>query len=103
MRSPRALLLLLGFAALAIAALQGLTGVTELALYAAPGLVMLGLLVCGRFVGEQAILARRAAARPTRRRPTPRRWTARRECTLASLLERSTLLLRGPPASPRAA
>jgi hypothetical protein len=103
MRTPRALLLLLGFVALAIAAVQGLTGVTELAFYAGPFLLVLGLLLSGRFIGEDAILARRTAAATSRPRPTRRRWTARREGPVTSLLERSTRLLRGPPAQPCAA
>jgi hypothetical protein len=36
MRTQRVLLALLGCVALAVAAMQGLTGVSELALYAAP-------------------------------------------------------------------
>lgn len=102
MRSPRALLLLLGFAALLVAALQGLTGVTELVFYAAPFLLVVGLLLSGRFIGEEAILARRVPAAP-RPRPVARRWPTERERPLTSLLERSTRLLRGPPALSRAA
>jgi hypothetical protein len=96
MRSHRALFLLLGCAAIAVAAAQGITGVSELALYAAPFLLLLGLLLSGRFVGEDAILARRVRPAP-RPRPLPRRWTALRELPLASLLERSPGLERGPP------
>ncbi|WP_156027930.1 hypothetical protein [Candidatus Solirubrobacter pratensis] len=99
MRTPRALLILLGFAALLVAGVQGLTGVTELAFYAGPFLLVLGLLLSGRFIGEQAILARCAKRAPARRRrPARRRWPAVRQRALASLLERSTSLLRGPPA-----
>jgi hypothetical protein len=95
MRTPRALLLLLGCAALALAALQGLTGMQELVFYAGPLLLVLGLLLSGRFPGEAAILARRAAAR--RLRPAARRWRPVLEHALASLLERRACLLRGPP------
>jgi hypothetical protein len=103
MRTPRALLLLLGSAALALAAVQGFTGLTELAFWAGPFLLVIGLLLSGRFIGEQAILARRAAAAP-RLRPARRRWSPTHERPLASLLERSTRQLRGPPAaSPHAA
>ena len=70
--------------------------VTELLFYAAPFLVMLCLLLAGRFIGEEKILARRRAA-PPRLRPAKRRWTATRELPLASLLERSARLDRGPP------
>jgi len=96
MRSHRALFALLGCAAVAVAAAQGITGVSELALYAAPFLLLLGLLLSGRFVGEEAILARRGRSAP-RLRPLPRRWTALRERPLVSLLERSPRLERGPP------
>jgi hypothetical protein len=96
MRSPRALLVGLGCAATALMALQGLTGMQELVFYAGPFLLLIGLLLSGRFIGEEAILARRVAA-PARPRPASRRWSPVRERPLASLLERSTRQLRGPP------
>jgi hypothetical protein len=68
---------------------------TELLFYAAPFLLMLCLLLAGRFIGEERILARRVAK--PRLRPAKRRWTATRLLALVSLLDRSTLLLRGPP------
>ena len=102
MRTPRALLLLLGGAALVIAAAQGIAGLGDLAFYAGPFLVVLGLLLSGRFVGEEAILARRRPVR-ARLRPVRGRWALVRERPLASLLERGTRLLRGPPALPSAA
>jgi hypothetical protein len=68
---------------------------TELLFYAAPFLLMLWLLLAGRFIGEERILARRVAK--PRLRPAKRRWTAIRALSLATLLDRSTLLLRGPP------
>ena len=64
MRTPRGLLLCLGCAALALAAVQGLTGIQELVFYAGPFLLLIGLLLSGRFPGEEAILARRPVARP---------------------------------------
>jgi len=96
MRTPRALLVLLGCAALALAAVQGLTGMTELVFYAGPFLLVIGLLLSGRFIGEDAILARHAAPAP-KLRPLAKRWSPVRERPLASLLERSTRQLRGPP------
>jgi hypothetical protein len=96
MRSPRALLVLLGCAALALMALQGLTGMQELVFYAGPFLLLIGLLLSGRFIGEDAILARHAVAAALPR-PLSRRWSPVRERPLASLLERSTRQLRGPP------
>jgi hypothetical protein len=99
MRTQRALLALLGCVALGVAAMQGLTGVSELALYAAPFLLLLGLLLSGRFIGEEAILALRGRRAPARPRPLPRRWIALPERALASLLGRSVRLGRGPPAA----
>jgi hypothetical protein len=98
MRSPRALLLLLGCAALALMAVQGLTGMQELVFYGGPFLLLVGLLLTGRFIGEDAILARRLVL--VRLRAPARRWTPVLERTFASLLERSTRQLRGPPATP---
>jgi hypothetical protein len=97
MRTPRALLVSLGCAALALTALQGLTGMQELVFYGGPFLLLIGLLLSGRFIGEEAILARRPAPAP-KLRPPAKRWTTVRERPLASLLERSTRQLRGPPA-----
>jgi hypothetical protein len=98
MRSPRALLVLLGCAALALAAVQGLTGMQELVFYAGPFLLLIGLLLSGRFIGEDAILARRMST-PVRLRPLLKRWSLVLERPLASLLQRSTRQLRGPPVS----
>jgi hypothetical protein len=56
---------------------------------------MLCLLLAGRYIGEERILARRAAK--PRLRPAKRRWTAIRELALASLLDRTARLDRGPP------
>jgi hypothetical protein len=96
MRTQRALLAVLGCAALVVAAAQGVTGVSQLALFAGPFLVLLGLLLSGRFIGEEAILARRRPAAAPRPRPRVR-GTALPERPLASLLERSPRLERGPP------
>ena len=96
MRTPRALLLILGCAALALTALQGLTGMQELVFYGGPFLLLIGLLLSGRFIGEEAILARHASPAP-KLRPLPKRWVPVRERPLTSLLERSTRQLRGPP------
>ena len=87
----------LGCAALALSAVQGLTGMQDLVFYAGPFLLLLGLLLSGRFIGEHAILARRPSS--PRPRPAARHWTPVLEHALASLLERSTRQLRGPPAA----
>jgi hypothetical protein len=97
-RPARVLLTLLAVAALAAAALGGMTGALELAAHAGPLVLILALLLKGRYVGEERILAwRRAAARP-RRRPT--RLAASgpdRTRPLASVLARVPRTLRGPP------
>jgi hypothetical protein len=97
MRTPRALLVILGCAALALSAVQGLTGMQELVFYGGPFLLLLGLLLSGKFIGEEAILARRLRTAAPKLRPPARRWSPVRERPLASLLERSTRQLRGPP------
>ena len=75
----------------------------ELVFYAGPFLLLIGLLLSGRFIGEQAILARRRP-RPRGCGHRPGAGRAVREHALASLLERSTRQLRGPPgALPHAA
>ena len=89
--------MLLAAAAVLLAALMGATGSFELVLYGGPLLFLTGLLLSGRFIGEERILARRAA--PARRlRAARQTWARLRERPLASLLERSPRLLRGPPA-----
>jgi hypothetical protein len=97
--SPRRLLILLALAALTAAVLQGVTGVSELALYAAPFLLIFGLLVNGRYLGEERILARRRAAVPRLRAALECGWTPSRDRPLASLLQRAPRAPRGPPAA----
>ena len=52
MRTPRALLLILGCAALAVTAVQGLTGMQELVFYAGPFLLVLGLIYFACFLAQ---------------------------------------------------
>jgi hypothetical protein len=93
MRAPRAHFLLLAFAAVAAWLLAG----SDVVLYLAPFLLVAGLLLSGRYLGEERILAFRRA-----RSVVPRlragRWASFPEHPLASLLERTTRTLRGPPA-----
>jgi hypothetical protein len=96
--TARRFLLVLAAAALAVVALQGLTGLTELALYAWPLFLVVALLLGGRFVGEERILARWGAAVPRPRRRPARRWARGRERALTSLLDSAATTLRGPPA-----
>jgi membrane protein implicated in regulation of membrane protease activity len=98
-RSARRFLLVLGAAAAAVAVLQGLAGLTDLTLYAAPLLLIVSLLLGGRFVGEDRILARWGVARPGRRVRAQRRWSHARDRALASLLDCAACTLRGPPAA----
>jgi hypothetical protein len=90
--------LVLGVAAVAVALLQGLSGITDLALYCAPLFLVVGLLLGGRFVGEERILARWAAALPRRRTRTLPAWPQGRDRALSTLLEHAACTLRGPPA-----
>ena len=89
--------MLLAAAAVLLAAAMGVTGATELVLYGGPLLFIAGMLLSGRFIGEERILARRRVA-PARLRAARLSWSRLRERPLASLLERSPALLRGPPA-----
>jgi hypothetical protein len=93
----RFLACLTALAALA-AVVQGMSGVTELALYLTPLFLVAALLLCGRYVAEDRIVRRwRAAVR--RRRPCRERERRRplAEAPLSSLLERSPRFVRGPP------
>jgi hypothetical protein len=89
--------MLLAAAAVLLAAVMGATGSFELVLYGGPLLFLTGLLLSGRFIGEERILSRRAAPAP-RPRAARATWARLRERPLASLLERSPSLQRGPPA-----
>ena len=70
----------------------------HMAMHALPFFAVLALLLCGRFVGEERILARRApAAAPRARRATAHRWAPDRPARVSSLFARSVRTLRGPP------
>ena len=96
----RFLLCLTALAALCVA-VQGLTGVSELALYVTPVFLIAALLLSGRYVGEDRIVARWRAAvavrRPRRRRATVR-WRPRAIPALRSQLLVGSFGVRGPPA-----
>ena len=69
-------------------------------LHLLPFLALAVLLLRGRFVGEERILAfRRARTAPPRRRPVVRRWAPTRPERVPSLLARSPRCFRGPPAA----
>jgi hypothetical protein len=96
--SARRFLLVLAAAAAAVVAVQGLTGLTDLALAAWPLFLIVALLLGGRFVGEDRIVARWTARLPrTRRSRTARRWSRGRERALTSRLDSAACTLRGPP------
>lgn len=101
--APRRFLLLIAAAAAAAALLQGMTGLTELALYAAPLVLVVGLLLGGRFIGEERILARWGAMRRRPMRTVAVRWDRRREVALVSLIACLSHPRRGPPAMTAAA
>ena len=77
---------------------QGLSGMTELVLYLTPLFLIAALLLCGRYVAEDSIVRRWRGTVPRRRRRTTGRWHAVVEIPLASQLERSPRVSRGPPA-----
>jgi len=86
-------------AAIALAVAQALVGGVDLLLAASPLLLLTGLLLCGRYLGEERIVARlvRRLPAPARRRAV--RWRPAVERPLASLLARTSRLERGPPAA----
>src|SRR5690349_6112915 len=97
----RRVLLSLGAAfvlALAVAnVLAGRASAEEMALYAAPFLVVAALLLSGRYVGEERIL-RVYGVPPRARRAPARRWSRLPELPFSAALERAPWSLRGPPA-----
>jgi hypothetical protein len=93
-RTNRLILLAVVGVAVLMAVLDGMRGVADVA----PFLLVVALLVSGRFIGEERILARRFAVDPPPAPRVRRRWTHRHERPLASLLQRTPRRLRGPPA-----
>jgi hypothetical protein len=96
----RRLMARFGALAIACAVAQALTGIDHLTLWLTPLFLLAALLLSGRYVGEEQLLELRARrlARPAPR-PVHARipWSAER--ALASLRERSAVVLRGPPAA----
>ena len=90
--------------AVLIALLQGATGLTDLALYAGPALLLAGLLLCRplrrRGAHRPAPAVRRSVVRARRVRA---RWPRVPARTLASLLAHDPRVERGPPAGALAA
>ncbi len=97
---PRRTFVFMAVLAVICAGAQALLGEPELALYLTPLFVIGGMLLAGRYVGEDRLVARLRAARtwPGRRR-AERRWARAVDAVApASLLGRSPRTLRGPPA-----
>jgi hypothetical protein len=85
--------------AVLIALLQGTMGLTDLVLYAGPALLIAGLLLCGRFVGEEHIVRRlRRVAPVARTRRMRTHWPRVPARALSSLLAHDPRVERGPPA-----
>jgi len=85
--------------AVLLALLQGMAGLTDLVLYAGPALLIAGLLLCGRFVGEERIVRRLRRLAPIgRTRRVRTRWPRVPARTLSSLLAHDPRVERGPPA-----
>jgi hypothetical protein len=98
MQSPRRHWTLMVVASLVCVGALAVPGAEDLVLYLMPLLLIGGMLMSGRYVGEEALLAlrHRCTAAPRRApRRLPRPAPAR---ALASLLARGPRLERGPPA-----
>ena len=85
-------------AAIALAGVQALVGGVDLLLAAAPLLLLAGLLLCGRYLGEERILERLIRRAPVRPRRRAARWRPAVERAMSSLLARTPRHERGPPA-----
>jgi hypothetical protein len=97
--SQRRFLVAMTLVALLAGVAQALTGVSELVLYLTPCFLLGALLMCGRFVAEDRIVRRWRAALPhVRRRLEAMRPRPLARGLVTSLLERSPLAERGPPA-----
>lgn len=94
----RFLLCLTALAALCVAA-QAVTGVSELALSMTPAFLLTALLLSGRYVGEERIVARWRAAAVTRRpRCRAARWRPQPVRALRSQHLEGSFAVRGPRA-----
>ena len=75
-----------------------MAGLTDLALYAGPVLLLAALLLSGRFVGEQRFVERlRRSTHGRRPRRARARWSRVPARTLSSLLAHDPRVERGPP------
>ena len=82
-----------------VALAQGMSGVSELALYLTPLFLIAGLLLSGRYIAEERIVRRWRATRPASRPRRERgRWPALATLPPLSRLDRRPRSQRGPPA-----
>jgi hypothetical protein len=94
----RRFLLHLTALAAACAALQAITGISDLALTLTPLFLIAALLLSGRYLGDERIVARwHAATRRPRRRG--HRWRPRAVLPLRSVVAPGSVGVRGPPAT----
>jgi hypothetical protein len=99
-RLQRRFLVCLTALALVCAALQAVTGVGQLALYLTPLFVIGALLLSGRYIAEDRIVARWRGAPPPRSvRRRSHRWRTRPLLAVRSVFDQGSFGVRGPPAS----
>jgi hypothetical protein len=80
------------------AVVQGVSGLSELTLYLTPLFLIAALLLSGRYVAEDRIVRRWRASAPRRPRARSHRRPAAARTIVASRLEHTPRLERGPPA-----
>jgi hypothetical protein len=97
-RRQRRFLTILTLMAVGCVVAQALTGETQLALHLTPLFLLVSLLLSGHYVAEDRIVEAWLARRPKRLQRRRARWALPRELALTSLLDRSPLSRRGPPA-----
>ena len=97
-RRQRRFLAFLTLMALGCLVLQAVTGDTQLALHLTPLFLLVSLLLSGHYVAEDRIVEAWLASRPPAARARRARWALPRGAALVSLLDRSPLCERGPPA-----
>jgi hypothetical protein len=96
----RRFLLYLTALVVACAAAQAFTGIDELTICLTPLFLIAALLLSGRYIGEERIVARwRGTARPQRSRRRTQRWRPRAVLALRSVFLQGSFGVRGPPAS----
>jgi hypothetical protein len=98
-RLQRRFLIALTALAALVALAQGMSGVTELALYLTPLFLIAALLLCGRYIAEDRIVRRWRGTRLTpRARHARSRWPVLATLPPLSRLDRLPRPQRGPPA-----